>query len=279
MITRILLTTVATVSCALFSSMAIAADPGPVAHYKFEEGAGDVLHDTSGNNAHGKITGGRWVQNGRKWALEFDGRTTTVDCGMPECLNLDKQMSVTGWLYAEPFHSIFLKLPILDNGQHIVVHRANNFQVDTAGWGYGYGLLPTRKWTHFAITWDGKNTIMYVDGVLITHSTGNLPEIPKRENFVIAGKRNRDMAEGGPEQKEARFKGRMASLKVFKRVLSYEEVLDDIRSSNITGAVELMVECGKAVFSEVRLASIEPLPRAGRAPGRVSAEQPSVRRN
>ena len=66
----------AIVLCVLFSGIVLAAEEGLVAHYNFEEGTGDVLHDTSGNNAHGKIAGGKWVRNGQKWVLEFDVRRT-----------------------------------------------------------------------------------------------------------------------------------------------------------------------------------------------------------
>lgn len=38
------------------------ADEHTVALYHFDEGQGDVLHDSSGNNHHGKIVGAKWVR-------------------------------------------------------------------------------------------------------------------------------------------------------------------------------------------------------------------------
>ena len=39
----------------------LTADGNTLARYRFDEGAGDVLHDTSGNGRHGQIIGARWV--------------------------------------------------------------------------------------------------------------------------------------------------------------------------------------------------------------------------
>lgn len=39
----------------------LSADAATLALYRFDEGSGDVLHDSSGKNHHGKITGARWV--------------------------------------------------------------------------------------------------------------------------------------------------------------------------------------------------------------------------
>ena len=38
-------------------------DKDTVALYRFDEGQGDILHDSSGNNLHGKIVGPKWVKN------------------------------------------------------------------------------------------------------------------------------------------------------------------------------------------------------------------------
>ncbi|MEX1228962.1 MAG: hypothetical protein WEB58_01905 [Planctomycetaceae bacterium] len=37
-------------------------DSETLANYRFDEGEGDVLTDSSGNNHHGKIVGAKWVE-------------------------------------------------------------------------------------------------------------------------------------------------------------------------------------------------------------------------
>jgi hypothetical protein len=46
-------------------------EPGLVAYYGFNEGSGDVLHDQSPNQIHGKIYGDKiqWVKNEEKELL------------------------------------------------------------------------------------------------------------------------------------------------------------------------------------------------------------------
>ncbi|QDV35218.1 protein kinase domain-containing protein [Tautonia plasticadhaerens] len=46
------------------ASAPLTADRNTMALYRFDEGSGDVLHDTSGNGRHGKIVGARWVNAG-----------------------------------------------------------------------------------------------------------------------------------------------------------------------------------------------------------------------
>jgi hypothetical protein len=39
----------------------LTSDEHTIALYKFDEGQGDVLHDSSGHNRHGKIVGATWT--------------------------------------------------------------------------------------------------------------------------------------------------------------------------------------------------------------------------
>ena len=63
---------------ALFVALFIAAPAyaqtkaGLVAHWDFNDGRGNVLHDKSGNNNDGEIHGAKWVKCGEDYALRFD---------------------------------------------------------------------------------------------------------------------------------------------------------------------------------------------------------------
>ena len=54
-----------------FAAAALAAEPGLVAHYTFEEAAGTVLKDHSGNGNDGTIHNADWVASGQGHALKF----------------------------------------------------------------------------------------------------------------------------------------------------------------------------------------------------------------
>ncbi len=67
----------------------------PVAHWKFDEGEGDIAYDSIGNN-HGTIYGATWTAGKIGWALDFDGtndyvETTTID-------EIDQPISISAWI-------------------------------------------------------------------------------------------------------------------------------------------------------------------------------------
>jgi len=77
------------------------ADKETLALYRFDEGQGDILHDSSGNNHHGKIVGAKWVTN--------DGRpvvTTTAPGGKPidllPLVNLNQDLLEGDWSKEDP---------------------------------------------------------------------------------------------------------------------------------------------------------------------------------
>ena len=76
-------------------------DKDTVALYRFDEGQGDVLKDSSGNKHHGKIVGAKWVTN--------DGRpvvTTTAPGGKPidllPLVNLNQDLLEGDWSKEDP---------------------------------------------------------------------------------------------------------------------------------------------------------------------------------
>ncbi len=75
------------------TSMAWAKEEGPVAHWNFDEGKGNVLHDRSGNGNNGEIHGAKWVTREGRTALRFDGGR--VACGNASHLKLRDQISVS----------------------------------------------------------------------------------------------------------------------------------------------------------------------------------------
>ena len=58
-----------------------AAPTGLVAAYSFDDGAGSVLGDSSGNGHTGTISGATWTSGHDGGALSFDGSSGSVDLG------------------------------------------------------------------------------------------------------------------------------------------------------------------------------------------------------
>jgi len=199
----------------------------PVAHFAFDEGTGDVLHDRSGNNAHGEIHGATWVPCGGRFALEFDG-DDFVDCGDSTAVNILGAQTLSAWIYAEPIFSVFHTVPVLGNGSCQINQRVNTIEAT------GGGFLPFRKWVHVAQSWDAKTCKTYIDGTLVSVVSSQEPSA--RGRFLLANPR-KPQYDGEPVEYDRRFKGKIASVRLYNRALTENEIHEDLRTSNITGSV------------------------------------------
>ena len=77
-----------------------APEPSLIAHWSFDEGSGDILHDRSGNKHDGTIHGATWVPSPRGQALRFDGSKDYVDIGKAESLRVGGDFTLTAWVNA-----------------------------------------------------------------------------------------------------------------------------------------------------------------------------------
>jgi hypothetical protein len=85
---------------AMLTGSATGQSAEPVAAYSFDEGAGTIVGDTSGNAHTGTITGTAWSPAG--WfgsALSFDGANDWVT--VPDAAGLDfgTGMTLEAWVY------------------------------------------------------------------------------------------------------------------------------------------------------------------------------------
>lgn len=197
-----------------------------VVHFAFDEGSGDVLHDRTGNAADAAIRGAKWVRHGGRWALEFDGQDAFVNFGP---LNVVGPQTLVAWIYADPIYSVWQSVPIM-NAQNLSVSQTCRNGVWAGG---AYGFLPYEKWVHLAVVWDGKTVRLYVDGTLVNYVAGKEP-VAGGQDFLVGAPHI--LLPGEPPEYDRRFKGKMAALEFFNRALSQEDVLEDLRTSNITNS-------------------------------------------
>ncbi|QRK11372.1 family 43 glycosylhydrolase [Archangium violaceum] len=156
---------------------------GEILRYNFEDGAGSVLHDVSGNGQDGTIVGGAtWQASG---ALRFDGVDDYVK--MPRNL-LAGVTDVT--VEAEVY------LDASQSGAYFVYGLGNT---DAAGAGKGYlfatgnsvyrasittgnyqteqtaassAPLPREQWVHLVYTLEGSTATLYLNGQVVAVKTG-----------------------------------------------------------------------------------------------------------
>ena len=203
-------------------------DRGLAAHWRFDEGAGGVLHDTSGNGNHGNIAGAQWVKCGERHALLFDGVDDYVDCGVGAGLDLRGNLTMMAWIRAEPQRQ---------SGEPGIIGKAYGSFVLTQYHGQVYTYVsgggsnasatcPHARWVHLATTYDGAMLLLYVNGELAG-------ERPVTGALRPGG--HFWMARSDGELKwtrDAHFQGQITEVRVYDRVLTPEEIARHERATN-----------------------------------------------
>ena len=159
------------------------AQAGPVGLWKFEEGTGTTANDSSGNGRHGTLLGSpEWVAGpeGLGGAIAFnpDG-CMGIDCGIFDPTNGTGQFTVTLWAFWDGTGS----------SQHFITKskgwdadtmmfqfelwgaHTNETYTDRVGVSYApvgsvpFSIMPGNEWVHLALTFDGTNAVLYLNGV------------------------------------------------------------------------------------------------------------------
>ena len=166
-------------------------DANTLALYRFEEGSGDVLYDTSGNDHHGKIVGAKWVEAEAprpQFALAFDGDGQYVEVpGFP--YDADGPLTFEAIVQVDELR-LAPFVALRGSGRNFSLFRGGDSESS-----YGFAVQhPQEKddwfakapekagWRHVCGVWDGKSSALYVDGQKIgtLHKSGQ----------VFKGKRN-----------------------------------------------------------------------------------------
>ena len=212
------------------------ADEGLVAHWDFSEGKGDMLHDRSGNENHGKVHGAKWVRNGAGYALEFDGVDDYVDCGVGPSLDFRDKVSLEAWVKCGR-RDIGGEWGIVgkSTGSYFITRYKQMIWTYISGGGHNTKALGIHddRWYHFVSTYDGKTLKIYVDGRLAGYNDLNV-KINEGGQFWIARKVLRP-ADAKRYKKEADyFKGTITDVRVYHGALTEAQVARQYLNSNVT---------------------------------------------
>jgi hypothetical protein len=207
-------------------------ETGLVGYWNFDEGAGTIAHDSSGNNNDGTIYGATWTSGKIGNALQFDGIDDSVRIPDSASLNIaGDKISITAWVkrlgsgtrngiivmkQAPPgawdaSYGVVISEGVINTGKI-------GLSLDT-GWGWtdhwSNSVLNSNEWYHFCGTYDGSKVKIYLNGILDAEYdvTGNI--VPKSGPLSIGHEDAWD-----PEY----FNGLIDEVKVYNRSLSAEEV-------------------------------------------------------
>ncbi|MCK4626869.1 MAG: heparinase II/III family protein, partial [Phycisphaerae bacterium] len=247
--------TVLSLSVLLFSALLIAScsdgdSQGLVACWKFDEGKGNRLLDTSGNGNHGTIHGATWTKGRVGGGLRFDGVDDYVEVLKSASLNgPKKEITLMCWIKIPPTgkHTILERWPYGQGQQRCLqldvdtdrkrIHFVLSPHGDIANWHRRPWLIQADVWAHIAATSDGKTIRVYVDGRPDPSPLAlNDPRIHSSKANLHIGIRH-----STSDTWKDFFKGSMDEIRIYSRALTHEEILEHYRfgcpKGTVTGKV------------------------------------------
>ena len=207
--------------------------PEPVSWWKLDESSGTNADDSSGNNHDGTLSGGSWAPTSGK----FDG---AVDLG--DSNNTDYvQVPTTGMSVSAGTVSVWGRMEGTQLGtRYFFGHTTGS---SPANWensiqlymdngdnnlDLGFGgvhpkhanimTLSANTWYHIALTWDGSNYIVYVDGD--NDANGTYTGLSTLNSIADIGN------DGNAGYRIEAFQGLLDDVRFYDEVLSQSEVQD-----------------------------------------------------
>jgi fibronectin type 3 domain-containing protein len=207
--------------------------PGMVAAYGFDEGSGTTTADQSGNNNTGTLSNATWSTSGKFGkALSFNGTNAWVTVNSASSLDLTTGMTAEAWVNPTTLGAAYRTLVFKEGaggevwtlyGNQSGSPQAPLGEVHVGGYhdAVGTGTLPTGAWTHVAMTFDGSNVRLYINGTLVstTAAAGSL---------TVA---NGALRIGGNNIWGEYFSGLIDEVRVYNRALSAAEIQQDMTTA------------------------------------------------
>ncbi len=207
----------------------VVSEEGLLLHYKFDN-ASDLGADASGLGHHGQTNGQTFEANGIvNGACRFTGGSPIVADTLPE-LGATTQLTWGAWVRPDPGsglygimgktysmnESFFLMLvPAAELARAYVVpaSRSEERYAETSG------VVQAGAWRHVLGTYDGRTVRLYVDGVLEAEQSYTNSEAMQSNNVAFT------VGDVAPAR-GWRFQGLMDDVRVYRRVLSDQEIAD-----------------------------------------------------
>jgi hypothetical protein len=194
----------------------------------FDEAAGTAVTDTSGHENHGTVSGATRTTAGRYGAaLSFDGINDWVTVADAASLDLTNRLTVEAWVFPTALNS--WETVVLKEAPAELVYAlyADNDARRPGAWvrvsgvstsAVGPAVLPLNAWSHLAMTYDGAQVSLFVDGTLVrtVARTGSMSNSTNPLRI------------GGNAVWTEFFNGRIDEVRIYNRALTAGEIQADM---------------------------------------------------
>jgi hypothetical protein len=204
--------------------------PGPVAHYKLDEGEGTIAVDSSGNGNDGILLDGPTVVDGQfGQALAFEVSRVAIPASDSLTADLFQgSFTLSAWINPKrtgPTWQQIFRSMIADDTSNDTLFINNDGRLSWRGrvggaWAGGMcetasDVVPADQWTHFAVTGDGTNFRIYVNGALSQESAFQTTDGSNATYYIG----------GDPTWTGESYSGMVDEVRIYDRAISEAEVL------------------------------------------------------
>ena len=164
-----------------------------------DEGEGTTITDMSGNENHGELQGGEWVDGPGGPALSLNGQDDRVIIADSDSLYLEKAWTITAWVFVNNtengFGHILGKRPASGTVANYAFRTSGNgtgweAYYSRGGWkgAWNQGTVKKDEWLYMTATYDGEDTIkIYENGAEIGSVGGHGGPAPRNDTDVNIG--------------------------------------------------------------------------------------------
>ncbi len=204
--------------CVISSAVWAAGPKGLLAEWNFDEGKGNVAHDSSGNGHDATCHGTAWVKQGDGFALRLNGRGDYVDCGQSADIGIGGPVTLETWI--KPTLKANGEANLL--GEGFSTYVMTYYSTTVACWYINggdngrYGPMTLGKWNHVVGTFDGDRLNVWVNGRLAATRKS------KYQTYKPAGlfRMGSSSTSGGFQ-----FEGMLDRVRVYNRAISSDEIV------------------------------------------------------
>ncbi len=171
--------------CLMFAGQGYAeVDPETVVGiWLFDEGGGDVAQDSSGNGNDGTLNGPEWTNESKfGGALEFNGAGSYIEFATGESLKTP-HLTIMAWFNTRKLNGYGHIFQTGNDWNDMAgyVFRVHQDGFVQSGMAFGPGntttfvngpALEADTWYHMAMSYDGTNMVLYLDGENIASNPG-----------------------------------------------------------------------------------------------------------